>query len=79
MIGSRHPRGTRPKGDRFTGMEEPELTLIRIAEIALRFAKSEIDGGNAMADVLGLLETAGVPFPTSKEEAQTIRQGYSLS
>jgi hypothetical protein len=62
----------------FTPMEQPELTLIRIAEIALRFAKSDIDGGNAMADVLGLLEQAGVPFPANREEAQVIREGYSL-
>jgi hypothetical protein len=59
-------------------MEEPELTLIRIAEIALRFAKSDIDGDNAMGDVIGLLERAGVPFPANKEEAEAIRRGYSL-
>jgi hypothetical protein len=57
----------------------PELTLIRIAEIALRFAKSDIDGANAMADVVGLLEMAGVPFPSDPEEARVIREGYSFS
>ncbi len=65
-----------------TAMEDatilPELTLIRVGEIALRCLQGDISDADAISDIIGILEIGGAPFPRTAEEAQRIRGGLQI-